>query len=204
MKTFLFILAGYLSGSVLFAQLAAKLFRKKEILENSKDKNPGTANAFQYGGFCSGLFTLCGDLLKGFLPVHLYLKCGGDFSAVPFLAALLLAAPVAGHAFPVFYRFQGGKGIAVTFGCLLGLYPTNTPVVLFALLFVFFSSILRVTPHFYRTVVTYLAEQLLLFRLPCEPGIRLGFLLITGLVCMRLHMSKEEREEMRIKVLWMH
>ena len=46
MQTILFILFGYLSGSVLYARIFARMFGKKDMLENSRDKNPGTANAF--------------------------------------------------------------------------------------------------------------------------------------------------------------
>lgn len=119
--TLLFIAFGYFSGSVLFAKVTSKVFHKPAILQDSKDGNPGTANAFQYGGFWCGTITLFGDLLKGAIPVYLYQKSGGNFIDMPALAALVLIAPVLGHAFPAFYRFRGGKGIAVTFGCLLGL-----------------------------------------------------------------------------------
>ena len=51
MRTALFSLLGYLSGSVLYARVFARVFRKEEMIEKSKDKNPGTANAFLYGAF---------------------------------------------------------------------------------------------------------------------------------------------------------
>ena len=54
MRTALFSLLGYLSGSVLYARVFARVFRKEEMIEKSKDKNPGTANAFLYGGFWCG------------------------------------------------------------------------------------------------------------------------------------------------------
>ena len=71
MQTILFILFGYLSGSVLYARIFARMFGKKDMLENSRDKNPGTANAFMYGGFSCGFLTLLFDLLMGFVPVFL-------------------------------------------------------------------------------------------------------------------------------------
>ena len=57
-----FILLGYLSGSVLYARVFARLFGKEEMIENSRDRNPGTANAFMYGGFWCGLLTLICDI----------------------------------------------------------------------------------------------------------------------------------------------
>ena len=67
LRTVLFICMGYLSGSVLYALVFAKIFHKGDILEQSSDHNPGTANAFMYGGFWCGLFTLL-------------LMCSKDFS----------------------------------------------------------------------------------------------------------------------------
>ena len=199
-----FIVAGYCSGNLLFAQLTAKIFHKPAILQDSKDGNPGTTNAFRYGGFWCGTITLLGDLLKGAIPVYLYQKFGSSFTATPVIAALVLIAPVLGHAFPVFYRFQGGKGIAVTFGCLLGLLPNYIPLVVFAGAFILFSTILRIMPHFHRTLVTYLFTLIGLFVWGCERSILIGFLIITLMICLRLQMSKEEKEKMTVKLLWMH
>lgn len=195
------ILVGYLCGCVLFARLAVALFGKKAILEESRDANPGAANAFQYGGFWCGALVLTGDLAKGFLPVRFCLTHIDVFDGVPLLLALALAAPVIGHAFPLFYRFRGGKGIAATFGCLLGLLPMWEPVACFALVFIFFSVVLRVSPHFYRTVVAYLVTLVLLV-LRCPPVAWSGFLFMSGAVLLRLHLSKEEREHPVVSVLW--
>lgn len=200
----LFIAFGYFSGSILFAKVTSKVFHKPAILQDSKDGNPGTANAFQYGGFWCGTITLFGDLLKGAIPVYLYQKSGENFIDMPALAALVLIAPVLGHAFPAFYRFQGGKGIAVTFGCLLGLLPNYIPLAVFAVLFILFSTVLRIMPHFHRTLITYLFTSIGLFVLDCKRSILIGFLIITLTVCLRLYMSKEEKEKMTVKLLWMH
>lgn len=201
-NAFFAAILGYLSGSVLFARLAAKLFRKPEILTQSPDGNPGAANAFTYGGFWCGLFVLAGDLAKGFLPVWCWAHSGLTAPG-PLWAALILAAPVVGHGFPIFYRFRGGKGIAVTFGCLLGLMPRWVPAVTLALCFLFFSLILRITPHLYRTGATYLCAALAL-ALRRSPGwVLMGFCLMAGVVFLRLHKSGEERERPEVKLLWM-
>mgnify|MGYP002800101884 FL=1 len=157
MRTILYALVGYLSGSVLYAQIFARLFHKPDLIERSNDHNPGTANAFQYGGFWCGVLTLVCDLLKGFIPVFAFLA---GPRPDPIACALVLAAPVIGHAFPVFYRFQGGKGIAVTFGCLAGLYPVLQPLLASAFCFLFFSLIVKISPHFYRTVFLFFSVEL--------------------------------------------
>lgn len=201
---FIFMIIGYFSGSVLFAQLTARLFGKPDIMQGSKDGNPGTANAFMYGGFLCGIITLFGDLFKGAPPINMYQRFGGSFESHPILSAFVLAAPVLGHVFSCFFDFHGGKGIAVTFGCLIGLFPNYVPAVTLALFFIFFSLILRITPHFYRTLTSYLFALICLFVMDCGFGILLGFLLITLIVYRRFHMSTEEREEMKVKLLWMH
>lgn len=202
-RPLLFSLIGYLCGSILFANVFSRVFQKDDMLERSKDRNPGTTNAYLYGGFWCGTCTLCGDLLKGFIPIHLLMR-SIPISEMNWKYALVLAAPVIGHAFPIFNRLQGGKGIAVTFGCLLGLSPYTLPFVLFAAVFIFFSVVLRISPHFYRTIFAYIATFLALILLKAEIIVCIGFLMIALTVCFKLHFSKEEREKMKVGLAWMH
>ena len=197
MKPYLYyVLAGYLSGSVLYARVLCRLFGGEQQLLDSKDANPGTTNAFACGGFLCGVLTLMGDLLKGILPVWAYVRSGQAIT--PVSLALVLAAPVVGHAFPCFYGFHGGKGIAVSFGCLLGLIPLWAPGVLFAACFVFFSVVVRITPHFQRTAITYFTTLILLALTHQPSGVALGYLLISVTVGLRLHLSKEPREHIQV------
>lgn len=125
----LYIIFGYLLGSILFARLGGLIFKKTDIMAESPDKNPGTMNAFTYGGFRCGVFTLCGDLFKGFLPVFLYRS--GELPENPLMLSFVMAAPVLGHILPFYDIKHGGKGIAATFGCFLGLLPHWDPSVRF-------------------------------------------------------------------------
>lgn len=205
----LFALLGYLSGSVLYANLALALFGKQGALEKSCDRNPGTANAFQYGGFTCGVLTLAGDLFKGYLPVHLYLSgalanTAAGQGAPSWALALILAAPVLGHVFSCLHHFHGGKGIAVTFGCLLGLAPDYLPLCVLAAVFIFFCTVIRISPDFYRTIAAYLATGIVLGLIHPVLSVRLGFYLITGTVCFRLYRSDEQREKMKVRILWKH
>lgn len=184
---------------MLYARVFGKLFKKENMIESSKDKNPGTANAFIHGGFACGTLTLLCDVLKGFLPVFLYTRTG----VFPAGAALVLAAPVVGHAFPIFYKFRGGKGIAVTFGCLFGLLPNWKPFAVLALFFIFFSVILKISPHFHRTLCAYLCAILGMACLTGHKEALLGFIIITAAVFTRMLLSKEEKEKMKVKLLWM-
>lgn len=204
MRTTLYVAFGYISGSVLYARIFTKLFGKENILEKSRDKNPGAANAFLYGGFWCGVLTLLCDLMKGFLPVFLFTRHMPILRPEALELSLVMAAPVIGHVFSIFYRFHGGKGIAVTFGCLLGLLPTWLPVGILIVFFVFFSTILRITPHFYRTWIAYICSLFCMICFVDRRDVWIGFLIITAVVCYRLAMSSEEKEKLRVKFLWMH
>ncbi len=197
LRTFLFFAFGYFSGSILFARVYGTLFNK-DITENSKDKNPGAANAFMHGGMLCGILTLIGDILKGFLPVFLYLKASGG--AVGFGIALVLAAPVLGHNYSVFYRFEGGKGIATSFGCLLGLFPRLLPALILAFCYITLSVVVRISPHYYRTLAAYSSAAAIgLFLVP-EAGIRTGMAVITALIIIKHLTSAEEKMKFSISL----
>lgn len=199
--TMLYIVAGYLSGSVLFARLAAAILGTDQVEDAGEDRNPGAANAFRRGFWC-GIIALVGDLGKAFWPVFCYCRFSGGLLQGPISLALVIAAPVVGHALPLWHHFKGGKGISASFGSLMGLFPFWQPAVLFAVIFVFFSVVLRIDPHFYRTAVTYLATAItFFFRYPA--GVWGGFALISGTVLLRLHWSKERRAKPAVKLLWM-
>ena len=204
MPTLKFLLLGYLSGSILYARVFSALLGRGDITARSPDRNPGTANAFQYGGFLCGAMTLLCDIGKGFLPVHLLTLSAWQGETFPLLTALAIAAPVLGHAFPLFYGFRGGKAIAVTFGCLIGLLPVHAPLFALVCFFLFFSLIVRVSPNLYRTAAAYLCAAAVLPFSGCGAAERIGFLLMAGTVCLRLCLSHEEKEKVRVQLLWMH
>ncbi len=203
MKSTLFVLIGYFSGSVLYARVFANLFKKNDFINMSCDNNPGTSNAFRYGGFWCGVFTLAGDVLKGFFPVFLYMTYINKEAYNWLPVSLIMAAPVIGHAFPVFYGFQGGKGIAVTFGCLLGLLPIWQPLMTLAIYFIFFSVVLRITPHYYRTLAAYICSFVTMIFTIESIIIRTGFMIISSVVILRLLISKENKERIEVKLMWM-
>ncbi|MGN0493450.1 MAG: glycerol-3-phosphate acyltransferase [Acutalibacteraceae bacterium] len=196
-KTFLFFAFGYFSGSILFAKVYGTLF-DKDITGASRDNNPGAANAFMQGGMLCGTLTLIGDILKGFLPVFLFLRMSGGTAG--YGIALVLAAPVLGHNYSVFYRFEGGKGIAVSFGCLLGLYPRLLPALILAGCYIALSVVVRVSPHFYRTLAAYAAAAGLGLRLIPEAGVKTGMTLIAVLIIIKHLSSAEAKESLRISL----
>ena len=194
----IFILGGYLCGSILFARIFGVLVAKKDITEGTSDENPGTANAFLIGGFWCGLLTLICELMKGFLPVFLYMYGEPPKDALAFV----LAAPVVGHVFPLFFHFRGGKGIAVSFGCLLGLLPNIFPALLLALFFIFFSVGLRISPNYYRTLAAYIGTEIAMLFFSRSPSVLIGFSLIFGVVLFRMLASREVKEPLKVGLMW--
>ena len=202
-KALFFTIIGYLCGSILFAKWFGYLLCNTDITENSRDRNPGTANAFLFGGFRCGIITLFCELIKGFLPVFLYRNTPplpDSYAGLP----LVMAAPVAGHVFPVFHHFRGGKGIAVSFGCLIGLFPDARPALILAFVFIFFSTVVVVSPHYYRTFLTYAVSAALMLRYVQDFWLISGFGLISALIMIKLLMSTEEKGKCRIRLLWKH
>lgn len=200
MRIIFYTLLGYLSGSLLWAKFFGNLLAKEDITAASPDGNPGASNAFHYGGFWCGCLTLFFDILKGFLPVLLYCR---SMASLPSLGlAFVLAAPVIGHTHSVFHDFRGGKGIAVSFGCLLGLTPDLRPALILAVVFILFSVVIKITPHYYRTLVTYMVAIPVMFAVVRKVAVRVGFFLIAGTVIMKLLGSEEEKEKLEVKIGW--
>lgn len=193
-----YTMIGYVSGSVLYAKVFGKLFCQKDVTEDTIDGNPGTTNAFLNGGIWCGICTLLCDLLKGILPVYTYMH---GLPGADIWITFVLAAPVAGHIFPVFHRFRGGKGIAVSFGVLLGLYPYMKPVLLLACCFLLFSFVIVITPNYHKTFATYLFATILVLFFGKNSYVSLGMILISALVLGKLMLCREEREEIKVKLL---
>lgn len=196
-KTLLFFIFGYFSGSILFARVYGALFNK-DITGESKDGNPGAANAFMHGGMLCGTLTLIGDIFKGFLPVFLYVTASGGTADLGI--ALVLAAPVLGHNYSALYRLDGGKGIAVSFGCLLGLLPRALPVLILAACYITLSVVVRISPHYYRTLAAYAFAAALGLRFVPEWGIKLGMTFISALIIAKHLASEENRQKFSLSL----
>lgn len=118
MQWLLFTLGGYLIGSISSAVLISRVMGLPDPrLEGSG--NPGATNVLRLGNKAAAALTLLGDLLKGTLPVLFALHVSGDQSVVAGAAA----GAFLGHLFPVFFKFQGGKGVATALGVFLAVDP---------------------------------------------------------------------------------
>ena len=114
---YLLIPAGYLFGSISTAIIVCKLMGLPDP-RTQGSRNPGATNVARLGGKKAAALTLAGDMLKGLLPVTIAHALGSDATI---LAGTALAAFL-GHLYPVFFGFQGGKGVATALGVIYGLY----------------------------------------------------------------------------------
>ena len=114
MNYFLLILF-YLIGSINFAYLVSKF--KNIDISKSGSGNPGTSNVMRTMGKKFAVLVLMGDLSKGLLPVVL-------FPNDEYLIFYCLVS-IIGHIFPIFYGFNGGKGVATYVGAYIGITQLN-------------------------------------------------------------------------------
>ena len=116
------ILGAYLIGSISFAVIVSKAFGLADP-RTYGSKNPGATNVLRSGSKKAAVLTLLGDALKGWIVVFPMVLFGPDFGLGNATVALVALAVFAGHIWPLYTRFQGGKGVATALGVLLGLSP---------------------------------------------------------------------------------
>ena len=115
---YLLPLLAYLFGSISSAVVVARLLGLPDP-RTVGSGNPGATNILRLGSKGGAALTLAGDVLKGLLPVLLARALSDD----PVILALTAAGAFVGHLFPVFFAFQGGKGVATGLGVYLALSP---------------------------------------------------------------------------------
>ncbi len=116
------IIAAYLIGSFPPAYVAGRLLKRVDIRQVGS-RNMGAMNVFYTMGFPAGITVLAIDIGKGAAAVALARWLG----VPPVVELLAGAAAVAGHSFPVFLKFRGGKGGATCIGILIFLMPWGIP-----------------------------------------------------------------------------
>lgn len=118
------IVVGYLAGSVPFGLLIAKA--RGVDLRNSGSGNIGATNVFRCVGKGWGILALALDALKGFAPAFWLPGLAAEAVGAPapvWLGVACGLAAVAGHNWPVWLGFKGGKGVATSAGMALGVAP---------------------------------------------------------------------------------
>src|SRR5580765_462504 len=123
MTLLILIVVAYVSGSIPTGVWLAR--RRGVDPRDIGSGNIGATNVTRAAGKTAGFLTLTGDTLKGFLPVIAAAELGvGDTGQ-----ALVALSAFTGHLYPCFLGFQGGKGVAVSLGVLLGLAPLGMAIV---------------------------------------------------------------------------
>ena len=133
---FIAIILAYIIGSIPFGVILASM--KGVNIREEGSKNIGATNVWRVLGKQYGITCFVLDVSKGAVPVYL----AGNFAGIAgktlgsypetelWLWLGVALAPCFGHMYSFFLKFQGGKGVATTLGCMLGLYPLLTLPVL--------------------------------------------------------------------------
>jgi acyl phosphate:glycerol-3-phosphate acyltransferase len=116
------LVAGYLIGSLSFAVIISRVMGLADP-RSYGSKNPGATNVLRSGNKAAAILTLAFDALKGYVPVLLVLVYGPRHGLGYTTAAFVGLAAFIGHLWPVFFRFQGGKGVATAAGALMAINP---------------------------------------------------------------------------------
>jgi glycerol-3-phosphate acyltransferase PlsY len=112
------IILSYLLGAVPFGLLFSKLFSDIDV-RTVGSGNIGATNVLRAAGKKAAVLTLLADASKGLIPVLLVKSIFHDDTAT----VLSGAAAILGHNFPVYLKFKGGKGVATSYGVVLGVAP---------------------------------------------------------------------------------
>ena len=192
MNEFLAVAIAYLLGSIPFAFLAGKA--RGVDLRTVGSGNLGAANVFRNLGRGWGIAVMAADIGKGVVAVLIAKAIADD--PWPAIAA---GAAMAGHIFPVWLRFKGGKGVAVGGGALIGLVPVaaaiSLAIWLVVLLTTRFSSLASITAAIAAPIVTILLD---------EPWSSVIFVTLGSIAVLVLHRGNMARlirhEESRIQL----
>ncbi len=126
-------------------------------------QNPGSTNVYRIGGGKAATLTLLGDLLKGFVPVYVASKMGFSLIQIEIIAW----ATVAGHLWPIFLHFKGGKGVATALGAISAINLILPAILVSVWLIAFFilryASIASIISSLSAPVASFFVSPELLF-----------------------------------------
>jgi glycerol-3-phosphate acyltransferase PlsY len=185
MTGLLALVIAYLIGAVPFGYLLVRFTTGKDV-RSSGSGNIGATNVLRTTGRAAGVATLLLDIAKGYFAVFLAAKMTDDDPLWMSLAAL---AVMAGHAFPVFLKFQGGKAVASFIGAFLYL----TPLPLAAVLVLFVITVAATTAISARSILMAGMFPLGVWLILHPPAPVLIAALIAGAFIVYRHKSNIER-----------
>jgi acyl phosphate:glycerol-3-phosphate acyltransferase len=154
------LLGAYAIGSLSFAVIVSRAMGLSDP-RSYGSKNPGATNVLRSGNKLAAVLTLAFDALKGYVPVMLLLIYGPRYGLGSNTAAFVGLAAFVGHLWPVFFKFQGGKGVATAAGALLAINPLLglATLITWAVMAVFFrysslaSLVAAVFAPFYQALI---------------------------------------------------
>jgi len=191
LPSFIAIVASYLLGSLSFAVIVSKSLGMADP-RSYGSKNPGATNVLRSGNKGAALATLVLDGLKGWVPVFLVGHLGPGIGMGPGTAALAGLAAFLGHLYPIFFGFQGGKGVATAAGALLGIdwllgLATGTSWVIVAFFFRY-SSLAALVAAFFAPAY---------YRLGGQIAWPLNHVVLIAIIVMSLLLVWRHRENLR-------
>jgi acyl phosphate:glycerol-3-phosphate acyltransferase len=157
------VLAAYLLGSLAFAVIVSRVMGLSDP-RTFGSKNPGATNVLRSGSKAAAIVTLLLDALKGFVPVMLVRAYGNRYGMGDGTVAMVALAAFLGHLYPVFFRFQGGKGVATFIGAVFGIHwvlgiATGLTWIIIAFFFRY-SSLASLVAAFFAPVYYLLGDRL--------------------------------------------
>ena len=192
LPSFIAVVAAYLVGSLSFAVIVSKALGMADPRSYGSG-NPGATNVLRSGHKGAALATLLLDALKGWLPVFAVQQWGGAYGMGLTTAALAGLAAFLGHLYPVFFAFQGGKGVATALGALVGvawLLGLATGISWLVIAFFFrYSSLASIVAALFAPAYYLLGGNI---AWPLEPGVFFT-LLAMGLLLIWRHRENIRR-----------
>lgn len=180
MSTIAFIVAAYLIGSLPFAVIVSKTMGLSDP-RSYGSKNPGATNVLRSGNKKAAALTLFGDAAKGWLAVFLAQQFGPRHGLAEPEFAMVALAVFAGHLWPLFLRFRGGKGVATALGVLVAVNPlialSSAAVWLLIAATTRYSSLAAILAAIAAPVATAFIQ----------PGVYFGAIVVIALLLVRKH-----------------
>lgn len=116
------VIAAYLIGSLSFAIIVSRLMGINDP-RTFGSGNPGATNVLRSGSKKAALLTLLLDAIKGYIPVVLAIWLAPWLHWLSWTVAAIAIAAFAGHLYPLYFHFKGGKGVATSAGILFAISP---------------------------------------------------------------------------------
>ena len=182
-ETLALICFAYLLGSLSAAIILSKIMGFPDP-RSGGSKNPGATNVLRIAGKKAAFFTLVGDFLKGLIPVLLARWLETD----PLVIALTGFAAFAGHCFPVFFAFRGGKGVATAIAATLAFDWVSGGILI--AIWLLFAKVFKISSL--AAIVSFSLMPLAIYWRTQDPRVAAVFVVLSAILIWR-HKSNIQR-----------